>query len=329
MSTSTFPSEKARAADFRHQVTQSFEVDAQNLATETDRIDQLVSIQSFALKFIKDAARQSPEYQEGLNLLWHMFCITAQNLHQEDSFQDSLVSLLLWTKEYDSLYRQLHPNEVADGSWEWYGFARELQSSWEHLSTERNVSKMSNLAMFSAKCFALGVSDDIERTATWVMRNALETEEGTDGLVYLPSAAILVQNCAFKLFSLPLMRLQGTRSPEENGPATTGISAQKAGIHNVRFSQSRWLYWRRRFQEIGRHHDPTVASQAKKGFMAMISCGRLLDLFVLGELRFEKHLQQAMWEELKRSGKESVGGGDIDINLDWVDVDAESEPQQD
>lgn len=303
MSTSTSPSEKARAADFRHQVTQSFEADAQNLATETDKIDQLVSIQSFALKFIMDAARQSPEYQEGLNLLWHMFCITAQNLHQEDSFQDSLVSLLLWTKEYDSFYRKLHPNEVADGSWEGYGFAMELQSSWEHLSTERKVSKMRNLAMFSAKCFALGVSDNIERTAAWVMRNALETEEDTDGLIYLPSATISVQNCAFKLFPLPLMRLQGTRSPEENGPATTDISAQKADIHDVRFSQSRWLYWRRRFQEIGRHHDLTVASQAKKGFMAMISCGRLLDLSVLGELRFEKHLQQAMWEELKRSRK--------------------------
>ncbi|KAF0315265.1 hypothetical protein RB213_005496 [Colletotrichum asianum] len=329
MSTSTSPSEKARAADFRHQVTQSFEVDAQNLATDTDKIDQLVSIQSFALKFIKDAARQSPEYQEGLNLLWHMFCITAQNLHQEDSFQDSLVSLLLWTKEYDSLYRQLHPNEVAGGSWEGYGFAGELQSSWEQLSTQKDVPKMCNLAMFSAKCFAIGVSDDIERTATWVVRNALETEEDTDGLVHLPSAVILVQNCAFKLFSLPLMRLQVTRSPEEDGPAITGVMAQKADIHEVRFSQSRWLYWRRRFQEIGRHHDPTVAAQAKKGFMAMISCGRLLDLSVLGELRFEKHLRQAMWEEHKRSGKESVDGDEIDINLDWIDVDAEGEQQQD
>ncbi|EQB49242.1 hypothetical protein CGLO_11444 [Colletotrichum gloeosporioides Cg-14] len=323
MSASTSPSEKARAADFRHQVTQSFE--AQNLATETDKIDQLVSIQSFALKFIKDAARQASEYEEGLNCLWHMFCITAQNLQPEDSFQDSLVSLLLWTKEYDSLYRQLHPNEVADGSWAGYGFVKELQSSWEHLSTERNVAKMCNLAMFSAKCFAIGVSDEIERTATWVMRNALETEEDMDGLVYLPSAAIMVQNCAFKLFSLRLMRLQGTHSPEEDRPA----SAQKAGIHEVRFSQSRWLYWRRRFQEIGRHHDPIVAAQAKKGFMAMISCGRLLDLSVLGELRFEKHLQQAMWEELKRSGKDSVDGDEININLDWVDVDAEYEPQQD
>ncbi|KAH9242554.1 hypothetical protein K456DRAFT_1819211, partial [Colletotrichum gloeosporioides 23] len=190
-------------------------------------------------------------------------------------------------------------------------------------------SKMCNLAMFSAKCFAIGVSDDIERTATWVMRNALETEEDTDGLVYLPSAVILVQNCVFKLFSLPLMRLQVTRSPEEDGPATTGVMVQKADIHEVRFSQSRWLYWRRRFQEISRHHDPTVAAQAKKGFMAMISCGRLLDLFVLGELGFEKHLQQAMWEELKRSGKESVDGDEININLDWVDVDAKSESQQD
>ncbi|KAK2769629.1 hypothetical protein CKAH01_15087 [Colletotrichum kahawae] len=188
---------------------------------------------------------------------------------------------------------------------------------------------MCNLAMFSAKCFAIGVSDEIEHTAIWILRNALETDEDADGVVYLPSAVILMEHCAIKLFSLSLMKVHGKISVEEEHPMATGASAQKAGVPGAGSSHSRWLFWRRRFQELGRNLDPTIAGPAKKGFMGMISCGRLMDLCVPGEVRFAKHLQQAMWKELKRSGKESVDGNEIDINLDWVDVDAECEPQQD
>ena len=53
--------------------------------------------------------------------------------------------------------------------------------------------------------------------------------------------------------------------------------------------------------------------------MAMITAGRLLDYEVPGEEKFKEKLQAAMGEELARSGKQSVSGDDIDINVDWVD----------
>lgn len=51
----------------------------------------------------------------------------------------------------------------------------------------------------------------------------------------------------------------------------------------------------------------------------MISCGRNLDYNVPGEARFTEKLQAAMGEALAKSGKKSVSGNDIDINVDWVD----------
>ncbi len=51
----------------------------------------------------------------------------------------------------------------------------------------------------------------------------------------------------------------------------------------------------------------------------MISCGRTLDYDVPGEAKFAEKLQAAMWGELVRSGKKSVSGDEIDIDVDWAD----------
>lgn len=79
------------------------------------------------------------------------------------------------------------------------------------------------------------------------------------------------------------------------------------------------MCWRRRLQELSHNGDLAVAKEAKKGFMSMISRDRELDFDVPGEARFAEKLQTAMWETLVRSGKKSLGGDEIDINVDWVD----------
>ncbi|KAL9098457.1 MAG: hypothetical protein Q9187_009662, partial [Circinaria calcarea] len=81
----------------------------------------------------------------------------------------------------------------------------------------------------------------------------------------------------------------------------------------------RWLFWRRRLQELSHNADTAVAEKAKKGFMSMIFCGRNLDYDVPGEVTFKAKLEAAMGEALAKSGKESVDGDEIDINVDWVD----------
>ncbi|MCJ1404374.1 hypothetical protein MMC11_007599 [Xylographa trunciseda] len=84
-----------------------------------------------------------------------------------------------------------------------------------------------------------------------------------------------------------------------------GALAQRAGIDQHGFSIKRWLFWRRRLQELSHNADTAVAEKSNKGFMSMISCGRNLDYDVPGEAKIAEKLQAAMGEALAKSGKES------------------------
>jgi hypothetical protein len=105
----------------------------------------------------------------------------------------------------------------------------------------------------------------------------------------------------------------------EAGEAERLRRAQREGIDAESFTLQRWLFWRRRFQEPSHHKDPGVAKEAKKGFMGMIMCGIQLDYEVPGEASFHEKLRAAMATALVESGKESVDGEDIDIDMNLVD----------
>ncbi|MCJ1421893.1 hypothetical protein MMC32_008260 [Xylographa parallela] len=310
-------------ARFRQEAQDAFAVDISNISSEQDMLDELTSIRSFSFHFIKDALRSpaavSEVAQQGLNQLWHMFLETAKVFDSESAYQEKLVALLLWTKEFDSLYRSLHPTKTAAGSWEGYRFASSLQASWEPLLTTGTASQQRNLAAFSAKALAVGVCrDSIGLTALWYLREALETDDEAKVIHLLPATVVWIEQCSDHLLAFSAM----DHSSEESSKAqllAPGALGQKAGIDQHGYSMKRWLLWRRRLQELSHNADPAVAKTAKKGFMRMINCGNNLDYNVPGEAKFNEKLQAVMGEALVKSGKDSVDGDDVDINVDWVD----------
>ena len=323
MSALNTPSQVDHDARFRQEAQDAFEVDISNISSEEDMLDQLTSIQSFSFHFIKDASRKLPaeseNVQQGLQVLWHMFLETAKVYEKDGAFQEKLVSLLLWTKEFDSLYKSLHPTGTAAASWESYRFADSLQASWEQLLTTGNASHQCNLAAFSAKALAVGICrDSIGLTALWYLREALETDDEAKAISLLPATVIWVEQCGNHLLTFSA-RNQSYEEQSKGDLLALGPLAQRADIDQPGFSIKRWLVWRRRLQELSHNADTAVAKTAKKGFMSMISCGRDLDYDVPGEAKFTEKLQAAMGEALAKSGKKSVSGDDIDIDVDWVD----------
>lgn len=323
MSTSNTPSQFDHDAHFRQEAREAFDAQVREVSSEEDKLDLLSSIQSFSFHFIKNAWRgssaESKPVQQGLYVLWHMFLETAKVLTKDDAVQEKLISLLLWTKEFDSLRGSLHPTQTAAAAWESYGFSDSLQASWEQLLMTGTVSQQCNLAAFSAKALAVGICrDSLGLTALWYLREALETDDEAKAIALLPAAVIWVDHCRHKLLTFSAIN----QSYEEQSKAhllPPGALPRKAEIDQHGFSLKRWLFWRRRLQELSHNADSAVAKEAKKGFMNMINCGRDLEYDVPGEAKFAERLQAAMGEALTKSGKQSVSGDDIDINVDWVD----------
>ncbi|KAK1725017.1 uncharacterized protein BDZ83DRAFT_620853 [Colletotrichum acutatum] len=345
-------------------------------STAKEKQDLLTSIQSFAFQFLKAAAHASYSRQEvveeyhspsgereeinnavepdtdaetgadalarqGLNVLWEMFIQTAQVLDADDAFQDRLVGLLAWTREFDGLYRRLH-GIVKRGGWESFGFGQSLQLAWEQLVADlpRNAGaaqKIRNLAAFSAKVLAMDLCEgSVAGTAFWVFEKALggyegegeaeaEGEVGKRGLV--PAVGVWLKHASHALLA------RCCPSPAAGGLDTTNTAATypispadgpQADHPTARtqygdFSMAHWLRWRHRLQELCHDADADVARLAKKGFMSMIFCGRDLGVEIEGEARFAGRLREVMYRELVRSGKEVVEGDEVEIEVDWVD----------
>ena len=323
MSASDTPSQVSHDARFRQEARAAFDADIRNISNDGDMQDELISIQSFAHHFIIDAVRRLPAEpeaaQQGLEVLWHMFVETAKAFENKSAYQEKLVSLLLWTKEFDSLYKFLHPTGTVTAAWESYGFTDSLQASWEQLLTTGTASQQCNLAAFSAKTLSAGISrESIGLTALWYLREALETDDDAKVISLLPATVIWFEQSHDHLLTFSATK----QSFEEQSKAhliTLGPLAQKAGVDQQGFSIKRWLFWRRRLQQLSHDADAAVAKKAKEGFMSMISSGRILDFEVPGEAKFKEKLEAVMGDALVRSGKESVDGDDVDIDVDWVD----------
>jgi hypothetical protein len=320
MSTASTVPQSDRRTKYNQRLIEEFDP---HVSSKQDKLEQLVSIQGFALRIIKDAANKTPiepeAVKQGLSVLWHMIIETAKFADKDDAFQDQLVSLLLWTKEIDLLYKRLHPTKTRTVAWESYGFGDSLQSKWEQLIETVDATHQQNLAAFSAKALAVGAhQDSIGLTALWCLRETLETEDSTRAVALLPAIVTWLQICNFKLLVLSVTE-NSFEDESKYHLAEPGALAKAVGIDRPVFSLQRWLFWRRRLQELNHSADKEVAKQAHKGFMAMVMCGRQLDYDVPGEATFTEKLQAAMWAELVRSGRKSVEGHEIDINADWVD----------
>ncbi|EXF74748.1 hypothetical protein CFIO01_05418 [Colletotrichum fioriniae PJ7] len=317
-------------------------------STAKERQDLLTSIQSFAPGGEREGSNDDavqpdadPEAEtddfarQGLNVLWGMFTSTAQVFDEDDAFQDRLVGLLAWTREFDVVYRRLHGivgsgGGGGGGGWESYGFGPSLQLAWEKLVADlpRNASavqKIRKLAAFSAKVLAMGL---------WLWGGEDESGNGDEkegevverGLV--PAVGVWLEHASHALLSRCCSSpaaaggLDSTAAAATNlirpadGPPTDHTTAK---IKYDDFSMSHWLRWRRRLQKLSHDADADVARLAKKGFMSMIFCGRDLGVEVEGEERFTERLQEVMYRELVRSGKGVVEGEEVEIEVNWVD----------
>ncbi|KAI8711834.1 hypothetical protein NCS52_01447900 [Fusarium sp. LHS14.1] len=308
---------------FRHEVLAGFLSDLHDVSTVKDKQELLTSIQSFAFQFLKDASNhalaRNDQVDQGLEVLWQMFIEMAKVLEKDDPFHDKLVLLLLWTKEFDQLHKDLHLSDSVKESWESYGFGNSLQKSWEQTLSSGTSSQLCNLAAFSTKALSAGAyQDSLALTALWYLRETLET--GNEGVAanLLPAAVIWVDQCRHRFLTLSILD-HSHEAHRMSELSACGALAQAKGVKRSGFSLKRWLFWRERFQHLSHNKDSAIAKEAKTGFMAMINCGRDLGYEVQGEARFAGRLQKAMWEALVESGKESLDGDEIDIKVDWVD----------
>ncbi|EEU41656.1 uncharacterized protein NECHADRAFT_87592 [Fusarium vanettenii 77-13-4] len=324
MSQSTIKPQVNHDVAFRHEVLEGFLSDLHDVSTTKDKQELLTSIQSFAFQFLKDASNKEltrhGQVDQGLEVLWRMFIEMAKVLEKDDPFHDKLVLLLLWTKEFDQLHKDLHPSDSVKAFWESYGFGNSLQKSWEQTLSSGTSSQLCNLAAFSTKALSAGVCQDtLALTALWYLREALEKgEEGVTANL-LPAAVMWVDQCRHRLLTFSILDRSYEAHPRSDLSACGALTRAKGVNRSGGFSIERWLFWRERFQHLSHSQDSSVAKEAKRGFMTMINCGRDLGYEVPGEARFAERLQKAMWEALVESGKESLDGDEIDIKVDWAD----------
>ncbi|KAJ9302811.1 hypothetical protein DTO271G3_185 [Paecilomyces variotii] len=308
---------------FRQEILEAFDAGLRDIYSEVDKVDVLVSINSFSFHFTNNISpRPSPEseeVQQQLCVLWSMFLETAKILEDGNPFQEKLLSLLLWTKEFDSLHRNIHCTETVACVWDLYRFGESLQATWEDVIETGTTSQQCNLASFSAKLLSMGVCrDEISLIALRYLREALETDEEAKTIALLPAAAVWIDGSRHTLLAFSVEnRFYGEKFKVHL--ATPGELARGADISQQGFSLKRWLFWRERLKKLSHGRDSTAAKAAKKAFISMVSCGRELDYDIPCEARLAEKLQVAMAAALSKSGKESINDDYIAINTNWMD----------
>ena len=266
--------------------------------------------------------------------LWYMFIQAAKVTPADDPAQDRLVAQLLYAREMGTLRRRTTRTEeeaiTSDGLRIWTDLpylAEDMQGAWEK-SMDLSPHHRHNFAAFTARLPALGICPtSLSLCALWLLREALETPrqltrpENGSGEVsvaeLLPACAAWFTYCNHKLLTLAVTKHV---FPGANLPLSEpGELARQADIQQPGFSVPRWLFWRHRFKDLSRCEDEHVATEARRGFDAMINTGRCMGYEIAGESKYWVRVQNALSEEMKRSGKGSVSSDDIVIDMDWTD----------
>jgi len=291
--------------DFLHQYTTDFAIEINAHPPGSSTKDFLVTIESFMIS-INDSflKRHDPlDFIEAdLHYIWHMAIEVAKITDPGDTTHNSLVLLLLYFKELGTLRQVVDGVEqeavMNNGERLWTDlpfFASDLLAVWKQ-SVGMIAKQRTNLAAFTGKCVAHGVGGANNVLSTSWLLKGLEEDRELDILVVelVHACTALLQNCYHKLLKL-------------------------CNSNDSQFSMVRWLSWRKRLQELSRSEDKNVAEEAKRGFDIMINCGREMGYIVEGEEKYWAKVTGLLVDELKRSGKESVGLEDIVTDPAWAD----------
>ncbi|PMD65041.1 uncharacterized protein K444DRAFT_660198 [Hyaloscypha bicolor E] len=316
-------------ASFLRQCTADFATEIASHPSDESTNSFLITIKSFMIALNGSFSQYHDPIafiEADLHHIWYMVISVAKISSPEDTTHDSLVLLLLYFRELGTLRRRIEgveEEEKVGGERVWTDlpyFAEDLLAEWrneEGLTAKQRI----NLAVFIGKCVAFGVDGaNSLLSALWLLREALEgggeldapkRDGGVPFVELLSACAAIFENCGHKILTLC-------------------FDSQTLGQGNLKFSDSdqvparelsiaRWLSWRQTFQDLSRNEDEALAKGAKLGFNVMISCGREMGCDVEGEEKYWAKVMKLLEEELKRSGKESVGLEDIVTDPSWVD----------
>lgn len=265
--------------------------------------------------------------------LWYLFVQTAKITNADDPAQDRLVDQLLYAREMGTIRRRTTGTDeeaiTSDGLRIWTDLpylAEDMREVWEK-SMDMSPNHRHNFAAFTARLPALGVCDTgLSLCALWLLREALETprqltrpENGDKVSVadMLPACVAWFKYCSHKLLTLAVNN--HSFAEVDLHLSAPGELARNANIEQAGFSVSRWLFWRQRFKDISRCEDEQVAKEGRRGFDSMINSGREMGYKIAGESKYWAKVENALEEELKRSGKNNVSSEDIVIDLDWTE----------
>lgn len=315
---------------FLHECRTSFDTEIAEHPSMESTKDFLITIESLMVAINGYYSQQHLHIniiEADLHYVWHMVIEVAKITGPEDITHDRLLILLLRFRELGTLRRQTGGVEeeavIGNETRIWTDlphFGSDLLAAWPKMA-ETTLNQRCNLAAFTGKCVALGVGGmDNILSAVWLLNKALERkaevplskDSGLQQLVdLLPACSVLLQNCGSKLLTLCINSF--TLGHGDPGSFSLDTKCESAVL-----SMEKWLSWRKNFQDLSQHEDGTVANEAKLCFDNIINCGREMGYVVEGEGQYWEKAMKLLSEELKKSGKESVGLEDILTNPQWA-----------
>ncbi|PIG79136.1 hypothetical protein AARAC_007720 [Aspergillus arachidicola] len=222
-------------------------------------------------------------YEYDMQELWYMIIQGAKITDAKHPAQDRLAGQILHAREMGVLRRRNKTSGVEEEASTSHGkiwvdlpfFVQEFQVAW-NAAGELPAKQRHNLSAFIARLSAWGVrGSELCVCALSIFRDTFETprplavtgDQQGDGLLpiadLLPAAVAWFELCGYKIESLCLSG-QGFES------STVGELAREAQVvPDTGFSTSRWLFWRRRLEEISHCGHAEMAALARWGVRVM------------------------------------------------------------
>ncbi|KAB8068021.1 hypothetical protein BDV29DRAFT_185219 [Aspergillus leporis] len=222
-------------------------------------------------------------YEHDLRELWYLIIQGAKVTDAKHPAQDRLAGQILHAREMGVISRRGAASGVEEEALTSNGkiwvdlpfLVQEVEVAWK-AAAELPAKQRHNLSAFIARLSAWGVCDpELCACALSIFRDTFETrrpltatnDKQGDALLsiaeLLPAAVVWFELCAYKIESLCLST-QGFVS------LTIGDLAREAQVvPDTGFSTSRWLFWRRRLEDISHSDHVEMAALAQRGSRVM------------------------------------------------------------